>query len=334
MYSICCKTTLGDTLKKFYYTKTDSGKMFLWSILVPQLLGAVFVILLTGFARTEEAYSALLDNIFIQIIMVMLAQIGFLIVYFTYNRNIDFKRASKINFKLGWRNTLICVLIGLIGVFGLNPLISCVDTFLDFIGYNLSTSLPLPLDNFGWLILNIILLAGVPAILEELIFRGVILNGYKKLGAVPAMVITSLLFALIHGSVQQFVFPLLFGLILSFAALKTGSVLAPIIIHFVNNALVVILNYVNFSFEIAIPTWALLLIGLATTAAAFVIIWLLGKLFKNVDKKIVLTEEQLESYVAMESREVSSNLPIILGVILGAMFLIIDLLSGLGVILL
>ena len=53
MYSICCKTTLGDTLKKFYYTKTDSGKMFLWSILVPQLLGAVFVILLTGFARTE-----------------------------------------------------------------------------------------------------------------------------------------------------------------------------------------------------------------------------------------------------------------------------------------
>ena len=298
------------------------------------MLGALFVILLTFFAGTEEAYNNLINNIVVQVFTVMLAQIGFLIVYFVYNRDINFKVASKINFNIGWKNALLCVLIAVIGVFGINPLISSIDGFLVDIGYNLAGPLPLPMDNFGWLILNIILLAGVPAILEELIFRGVILNGYKKLGAVPAMVITSLLFALIHGSVQQFVFPLLFGLILSFAALKTGSVLAPIIIHFVNNALVVILNYVNFSFEIAIPTWALLLIGLATTAAAFVIIWLLGKLFKNVDKKLVLTEEELESYVAMESREVSSNLPIILGVILGAMFLIIDLLSGLGVILL
>ena len=298
------------------------------------MLGALFVILLTFFAGTEEAYNNLINNIVVQIFTVMLAQIGFLIVYFVYNRDINYKVASKINFNIGWKNALLCVLIAVIGVFGINPLISSIDGFLVDIGYNLTGSLPLPMDNFGWLILNIILLAGVPAILEELIFRGVILNGYKKLGAVPAMVITSLLFALIHGSVQQFVFPFLFGLILSFAALKTGTVLAPIIIHFVNNALVVILNYVNFSFEIAIPTWALLLIGLATTAAAFVIIWLLGKLFKNVDKKLVLTEEELESYVAMESREVSSNLPIILGVILGAMFLIIDLLSGLGVILL
>lgn len=298
------------------------------------MLGALFVILLTFFAGTEEAYNNLINNIVVQIFTVMLAQIGFLIVYFVYNRDINYKVASKINFNIGWKNALLCVLIAVIGVFGINPLISSIDGFLVDIGYNLAGSLPLPMDNFGWLILNIILLAGVPAILEELIFRGVILNGYKKLGAVPAMVITSLLFALIHGSVQQFVFPFLFGLILSFAALKTGTVLAPIIIHFVNNALVVILNYVNFSFEIAIPTWALLLIGLATTAAAFVIIWFLGKLFKNVDKKLVLTEEELESYVAMESREVSSNLPIILGVILGAMFLIIDLLSGLGVILL
>ena len=298
------------------------------------MLGALFVILLTFFAGTEEAYNNLINNIVVQVFTVMLAQIGFLIVYFVYNRDINYKVASKINFNIGWKNALLCVLIAVIGVFGINPLISSIDGFLVDIGYNLAGSLPLPMDNFGWLILNIILLAGVPAILEELIFRGVILNGYKKLGAVPAMVITSLLFALIHGSVQQFVFPFLFGLILSFAALKTGTVLAPIIIHFVNNALVVILNYVNFSFEIAIPTWALLLIGLATTAAAFVIIWFLGKLFKNVDKKLVLTEEELESYVAMESREVSSNLPIILGVILGAMFLIIDLLNGLGVILL
>ena len=79
-------------MKKFYYTKTDSGKIFLWSLIVPQLLGAIFVMLLISFARTEEAYNSLINNIFIQIIMVMLAQIGFLIVYITFNRNINFLR--------------------------------------------------------------------------------------------------------------------------------------------------------------------------------------------------------------------------------------------------
>ena len=321
-------------MKKFYYTKTDSGKIFLWSLIVPQLLGAIFVMLLISFARTEEAYNSLINNIFIQIIMVMLAQIGFLIVYITFNRNINFMRASKINFNLGWKNILICILIGLIGVFGINPLISSVDTFFYYIGYDLSSSLPLPMDNIGWLILNIILLAGVPSILEELVFRGVILNGFKKCGALSAMIITSALFALIHGSVQQFVFPFLFGIILSFVALKTGSVIAPMIIHFINNALVVILNYVNFSFEISIPTWAFALISIVVCIITFVVIWLLGKLLKKVDKPILLTEEQQEQFIIMEKAEVSSNVPLLIGVILGSIFLILDLLSGLGVVVL
>lgn len=321
-------------MKKFYYTKTDSGKIFLWSLLVPQMLGAVFIIILTTFAKTEEAYKEIINNIVVQILFTMLAQIGFLIVYFVYNRNINFKKASKINFKLGWRNTLICVLIGLIGVFGLNPLISCVDNFLVYIGYDLASSLPLPMSNVGWLFLNILLLAVVPAIFEELIFRGVILNGYKKLGILPAMVVSSLLFALIHGSIQQFLFPFLFGLILSFVAIKTGSVIAPMIIHFINNALVVILNYINFSFEITLPNWLFTIISLAICLCAFVIIWLLGKLIKRVDKPIELSLEEQEEFAIMQKNEVSSSLPLILGVVLGAMFFIIDLLSGLGVILL
>ena len=61
-------------------------------------------------------------------------------------------------------------------------------------------------------------------------------------------------------------------------------------------------------------------------------IWLLGKLLKNVDKPISLTPEQQEQFVAMENAEVKSNLPIILGAVLGGVFLLIDILSGLGVI--
>ena len=48
----------------------------------------------------------------------------------------------------------------------------------------------------------------------------------------------------------------------------------------------------------------------------------------------VLYGKPMQEIKRMENAEVSSNLPIILGTVLGAMFLIIDLLSGLGVILL
>ena len=299
---------------------------------MPQVLGAIFVIFLSMFAKTEEAYKSLLENTFVNILIVMLAQIGFLIVYTIFNLNVDYIKASKINFNLGWKNVLICIVIAVVGVFGINPLISSFDIFLNYIGYDLATSLPLPLSNFGWLILNILLLAGVPAILEELIFRGVIFNGYKKLGSIKAILISSALFALIHGSLQQLLFPFLFGLILSFTAYKTGSVIAPMIIHFMNNATVVVLNYLNFNFVIDLPTWAFVLISISICIVAFVAIWLLGKLLKNVDKVYVFSEEEQLEILNMKNNEVNSSFPIILGVVLGIIFLLIDILSGLGVV--
>ena len=235
---------------------------------------------------------------------------------------------------MGWKNTLICIAIAIIGVFGINPLISSFDIFLTYIGYNLATSLPLPLSNFGYLVLNILLLAVVPAILEELIFRGVIFNGYRKFGAIKAILISSALFALIHGSLQQLLFPFLFGLILSFTAYKTGSVISSMIIHFINNATVVVLNYINFNFAIDLPTWSFVLISIILCALTFVVVWLLGKLLKNVDKAQTFSEEEQLEIINMKNNEVISNFPIVLGVILGALFLVIDILSGLGVIVL
>ena len=319
-------------MKKFYYTPTDSGRMFLWSVLAPQILGAVFLSVLMFASGTEEAYKGVLENQIINVMLTMLAQIAFVIVFFTLNRRTNYVRACKINIKIGWINLLVCILIAVIGVFGINPIISQMDNFLTYIGYDLTTAMPLPLDNFGWFVLNIILLAGVPAVVEELIFRGVILNGYKKLGAVPAILISSALFALIHGSAQQLLFPFLFGLILGFVALKTGSVVSSIVVHFLNNALVVLFNYVGFNYAFNLPIWAEILISLAMLALTFVIVWVLGNLLKNVDKKKDLSEEDQQAVLEIQKSQISSNQPIIFGTIIAGLLLILEFLTGLGVI--
>lgn len=319
-------------MKRDYYTKTDAGRVFLWTLVVAQLLGAVFAFILVKAGGTAEGYSELLKSNLIITIQAMLAQAAFLIVYLYFNRGVDYKKASKINVRLGWQNVLICIVIAIICIFGFSFLTQISDEFLTYIGFKLETSI-LPLDNAGWLVLNIILLAAVPAVLEELVFRGIILNAFrKKTGDVASIFISAALFSLMHCSPQQTVFTFVFGIVLAFVVVKTGSVVSSMIIHFLNNAIAVIFMYAKFDIALSLPTWAMVLIAIAATAATFVAVYFLGKLFKNTDKNISIEESIIE--VSDDSpageKAAESNLPLIIGVGLAAIMWIMVLINGLG----
>ena len=87
----------------------------------------------------------------------------------------------------------------------------------------------------GWTILTTIVVA---PILEEVLFRGQILGAIKaKYGSAWALIISSLLFGLIHGIPPQMINAFFMGLILGYIYIKTGSLLSVILIHSVNNAL-------------------------------------------------------------------------------------------------
>lgn len=318
-------------MKRDYYTKTDAGRVFLWTLVVAQLLGAVFAFILVKAGGTAEGYSELLKNNLIITIQAMLAQAAFLIVYLYFNRGVDYKKASKINVRLGWQNVLICIAIAIICIFGFSFLTQISDEFLTYIGFKLETSI-LPLDNAGWLVLNIILLAAVPAVLEELVFRGIILNAFrKKTGDVASIFISAALFSLMHCSPQQTVFTFVFGIVLAFVVVKTGSVVSSMIIHFLNNAIAVIFMYAKFDIALSLPTWAMVLIAIAATAAIFAAVYFLGKLFKNTDKNISLEESIIEvSDDNAGEKAAESNLPLIIGVGLAAIMWIMVLINGLG----
>lgn len=82
------------------------------------------------------------------------------------------------------------------------------------------------------------LMALVPAICEELAFRGFIFGGLiRERGRLRAVVVTALLFGISHGVLQQSIAATIMGLLLGWIALRTGSVLPGILIHFTNNAL-------------------------------------------------------------------------------------------------
>ena len=79
-------------------------------------------------------------------------------------------------------------------------------------------------------------------IMEEICFRGLVLDGLLKTRCRPwlAILISALLFALLHGLGANFVTALLFGILVGWLYWRTGSIIPGIIIHITNNSLTAI----------------------------------------------------------------------------------------------
>ena len=75
----------------------------------------------------------------------------------------------------------------------------------------------------------------VPALAEELLFRGIFFKEYSKYGAIPALVVPSLLYAMSHFDLASFSSHFLMGFVLSYAVLLTNSIWSAIIMHFLAN---------------------------------------------------------------------------------------------------
>ena len=88
------------------------------------------------------------------------------------------------------------------------------------------------------------IIAGSAGICEEILFRGFILRAYEKLGMWPNILLTALLFSILHLNIQNILAPFFLGVILGFVVYKTNSIFAGILGHFINNAISVTWGYV------------------------------------------------------------------------------------------
>ncbi|HEX2938866.1 MAG TPA: type II CAAX endopeptidase family protein [Ruminiclostridium sp.] len=76
----------------------------------------------------------------------------------------------------------------------------------------------------------------VAPIAEEFIFRGVLLNYFKRYGEVFAVIASSLTWAILHMNLVQGIPVFFMGLFFGIIALKARSIIPTILIHSINNA--------------------------------------------------------------------------------------------------
>ena len=104
----------------------------------------------------------------------------------------------------------------------------------------------LNVNSISSLLFNIFLIAMLPALGEELFFRGVLQRiFYKWRGAVTAIWLSAFIFSAIHFQFYGFLPRLLLGAFFGYLLLWSGNLWLPIIAHFINNLMAVVYFYLK-----------------------------------------------------------------------------------------
>ena len=85
------------------------------------------------------------------------------------------------------------------------------------------------------IVLNLIVICVVPGFCEEFLFRGAILTNCLPFGRTTALIVSSLLFAVMHQNFAQLLYTFCAGLVLGLVYEKTGSIWNCTILHICNN---------------------------------------------------------------------------------------------------
>ena len=180
-------------------------------------------------------------------------------------------------------------------------------------------------------------MAVLPAIFEELLFRGVVFNGLKDYNKWWAVFGSAILFTFMHLNVEQTIYPFIVGTILAFVMLKTNNIIYPMIIHFLNNAIVIVTTYISTinnvtgtSFVLSFESVIFAIVYCVTAILLItVIIKLLMKKQKNVSYFKTNSDIMLEDLPKIDTKVYSKyNTFLWAGVFVSFFIWIIDLISG------
>ena len=101
----------------------------------------------------------------------------------------------------------------------------------------------LSVTTFDGLIINLLLMALLPAVSEELTFRAVLQNLFKPSNSHTAIWCSAILFSAIHFQFYGFLPRMLMGALFGYMLVWTGSLWTPIMMHLTNNAVAVLLYF-------------------------------------------------------------------------------------------
>lgn len=142
-------------------------------------------------------------------------------------------------------------------------------------------------DSFPQLAFNLLVMALMPALGEELFCRGALMNIFGlKVKNTTAVWLVAIIFSLIHFQMFSFIPRLILGAILGYLLVWSGSLWLPIFFHLLNNAIIVIAYFVTHGNIDTMDNFGkgeTFIYGIISGIASLYVMWLI---FKNKEKEI------------------------------------------------
>lgn len=183
-----------------------------------------------GYSATEAIVTVL-----IQIVIFLIVPLA---IYKFFTKQSFRKTLSSIGFNRPSPRVLgYSFLLGLLFFF-FNIFVASLSTMvLALLGYRFPAS-DTTMVGIGGLLIGLLLVGVLPGVCEEVSNRGILMRGLmSKLGVWRAVLLSSLIFGLMHLNIVQAFFATVLGMFMALAILATRSLWAGIIIHFMNNSI-------------------------------------------------------------------------------------------------
>ncbi|MGI6669671.1 MAG: CPBP family intramembrane glutamic endopeptidase [Acetivibrionales bacterium] len=186
--------------------------------------------------------SSLNEHIYI-IIIANEVLIALSVLVYSIAKKLNLKETFRLN-KLGIVPALLIIAASLPATYAAGMFNSLLIYLLQFIGDIPVQSIPTP-DSLQQLMAGIVVIGVMPAVCEEIMHRGLMLKAYERRGSYKAIVFTAILFGLFHFDITNLLGPIFLGLIIGYYVVRTNSIFAGMLAHFMNNAIAVVLRFLT-----------------------------------------------------------------------------------------
>lgn len=278
-------------MKNKNLTIFNAGLVFVLAFIIAQFTSIIGIsvteVIMGVVGKSADQITAFWDTAWGTLLQTIYMDIAFVVIFVWYYKHLNkqhlFQKPSNQTLKY----VGISVVIGMATLFLLSGVLNYFQLFVDKLGFT-SSVLPYNIKSTKNYIISLISLALIPAVCEEILFRGVIVNALKHKGYWFAIVLSSIMFSIFHFSPAQLIYPICFGLILAIVYLKTNNIVFPILLHFINNAFSLSIQYFSNSSAPFVHSTSALIYAIIT-----LIIWIgiMCWMFKDFKTSVVDKEK-------------------------------------------
>ncbi len=206
---------------------------------------SIYIFIMGRFGFTaDKAYGIISDPAVMQVLQIVLSilmfTVPFIIIYKSNGQRIsDLVPLSKP--KKG--NRLAMFFIGIAFCSFANIAVSQASYIFEQFGIDYNVDFGDNPEGFFGFLLSFLATVVVPGLVEEFACRGLILGLLRKYGDGFAVLVSAIVFGIMHGNFEQMPFAFLVGLVLGYIVVQTNSLWIAIAVHATNNFVSVAFDY-------------------------------------------------------------------------------------------